>query len=116
MPQSVHAKPLWRENIVETKSRLPIIAFVSSILLPYGISTAGTPMMTTNQYWLFPLWTYVHDFGTWLGMGVIIPPFLPSFSLLPPISRQSGVLLGSTLVGHCANSIWVTSCGGDGSP
>jgi hypothetical protein len=41
--------------------------------------------MTTNQYWLFPLWTYMHDFGTWLGLGAIIPPFLPSFSLLPPI-------------------------------
>ena len=31
--------------------------------------------MTTNQYWFFPLWTYLHDFGNWLEFGFIIPPF-----------------------------------------
>ena len=63
-------------------SRGPLIAVVSGILLPYGLVTANTAIMTQNQYWLFPLWTYLHDFGTWLEYGVIIPPFLPSIDFL----------------------------------
>lgn len=38
--------------------------------------------MTQNQFWLFPLWTYVHDFGVWLGYGAIIPPFSASIGFL----------------------------------
>jgi len=56
-----------------------------SILLPYGIVTTDTVGMTIIQVWLFPLWNYVHDFGNWMGFGVITPPFLPSFPLLPSI-------------------------------
>ena len=69
---------------MQKKSRLPLIAIASSLLLPYGFGVADTPGMITNQYWLFPLWTYIYV-GNWLGFGVLIPPFLPSFSLLPPL-------------------------------
>jgi len=51
----------------------------SSVFLPYGIVTTDTPIMSTNQFWLFPFWMYLHDFGEWLGLGVIIPPFVPVF-------------------------------------
>ena len=79
---------------MQKQSRLPLIAIASSILLPYGIVTTHTPIFSTNQYWLFPLWTYIHDFGHWLGFGRIIPPFLPSFSLLPPILGLIWCVLG----------------------
>ena len=79
---------------MQKQSCLPLIATASSILLPYGIVTTGTAIMTTNQYWLFPLWTYLHDFENWLGFGFIIPPFLPSFSFLPPVLGLLWCVLG----------------------
>ena len=51
----------------------------SSAFLPYGVVTTDTPIMSTTQFWLFPFWIYLHDFGEWLGLGVIIiPPFMPT--------------------------------------
>ncbi|MBY8999095.1 MAG: hypothetical protein KGD60_15340, partial [Candidatus Thorarchaeota archaeon] len=79
---------------MEKISRIPLISSMTSILLPYGIITTNTMIMTTNQYWLFPLWTYLHDFGNWLDYGVIIPPFLPSFSFLVPIMGLILCVLG----------------------
>jgi hypothetical protein len=38
--------------------------------------------MTQNQYWLFPLWIYLHDFGGSLDYGIIIPPFSASHEFL----------------------------------
>jgi len=38
--------------------------------------------MTQNQYWLFPLWTYLHDFGVWLDYGRIDFPFSASDDFL----------------------------------
>jgi len=75
-------------------SRESQIAMAASILLPYGTVTANTWIFTSNQYWLFPLWSYVHDFGNWLGFGVIIPPFLPSFSYLISILGVIFLMLG----------------------
>jgi len=63
-------------------SRGPLIAVASSILLPYGVVTTNTAIETQAQHWLFPLWTYVHDFGVWLDYGVIIPPFSASVESL----------------------------------
>jgi len=54
---------------------------VSSAFLPYGVVTTDTPAMSTNQFWLFPFWMYLHDFGNWLGFGVIIHPFVPAYPL-----------------------------------
>ncbi len=54
---------------------------VSSTFLPYGAVTAHTGLMSTNQYWLFPFWMYVHDFGNWLGFGGIMLPFVPLYPL-----------------------------------
>jgi hypothetical protein len=54
---------------------------VSSAFLPYGAVTAHTGLMSTNQYWLFPFWMYVHDFGNWLGFGGIMLPFVPLYPL-----------------------------------
>lgn len=67
---------------MERISRILLITSMTSILLPYGIITTSTISMAINQYWLFPLWTYLHDFGNWLGFGIIIPPILPTFSFL----------------------------------
>jgi len=75
-------------------SRESQIAIAASILLPYGTVTVSTMIFTTNQYWLFPLWTYLHDFGNWLEFGVIIPPFLPSFSYLLSILGVIFLILG----------------------
>ena len=71
-----------------------LIAIASSVLLPYGTVTANTWIFTTNQYWLFPLWTYVHDFGNWLGFGMVIPIFLPSFPYLTSILGLIWLMLG----------------------
>ncbi|MFW9833508.1 MAG: hypothetical protein ACFFEK_05910 [Candidatus Thorarchaeota archaeon] len=75
-------------------SRLPFIAFLSSLLLPYGIVIADTWIMTPIQIWLFPLWSYVNDFGIWLGLGILVPPFLPSFPILPSFSGLAWVIIG----------------------
>ncbi|MCK4279675.1 MAG: hypothetical protein KAW94_03770 [Candidatus Thorarchaeota archaeon] len=66
---------------MQKQSRMPLIVMASSVFLPYGIVTTDTPIMSTNQFWLFPFWMYLHDFGNWLGFGVIIPPFVPAFPL-----------------------------------
>lgn len=79
---------------MQKQSGPSLIAIASSILLPYGMLTAGTPIMITNQYWFFPFWTYIHDFGNWLEFGHIIPAFTPSFSLLPPIMGLVWFILG----------------------
>jgi hypothetical protein len=57
-------------------SRGPFIAVASSIFLPYGVVTSNTAIETQNQFWLFPFWMYVHDFGNWMGYGRIVPPLL----------------------------------------
>lgn len=62
------------------------MVFLTSVLLPYDTAITETMTMMKNQYWLFPLWTNLYDFGNWVEYGVIIPPFLPSFSALLPIS------------------------------
>ncbi|TFG28348.1 hypothetical protein EU527_17440 [Candidatus Thorarchaeota archaeon] len=62
--------------------------------MPYGVVTTSSMIESNNQYWIFPLWTYIHDFGNWLDLGVIIPPFLPSFSLLLPIVGLIWCVLG----------------------
>ena len=54
---------------------------ISSAFLPYGVVTTNSWGMSTNQFWLFPFWMYLHDFGEWLGLGVIIPPFVPTYPL-----------------------------------
>ncbi len=79
---------------MQKQSYLPLITIMSSIFLPYAIITSATPIMTTNQYWFFPLWTYIHDFGNWLEFGFIIPAFTPSFSLLPTIVGLLWCILG----------------------
>ena len=43
---------------------------VLSLFLPYGVIEVPTWIFSTNQFWLFPFWYYVHDFGVWLGNGV----------------------------------------------
>lgn len=79
---------------MQTKSRLPILAYISSIMSPYGIATISTAIFTANRYWFFPFWTYVHDFNKWLGYGFIIPPFSPSFSPLLSILGVLWCMLG----------------------
>jgi hypothetical protein len=81
-------------DTMERKSLITSIVVLTSILLPYGVVTADTPAMTINQYWLFPLWIYLHDFGNWLGFGTIIPPFLTSFSVIPSIAGLIWCVLG----------------------
>lgn len=79
---------------MQKQSRLPLIAVASSILLPYGIVITDTVAMITNQFWLFPLWTYLPVFSNWMGFGIIIPPFLPSFPLLPSVMGLLWCILG----------------------
>ena len=79
---------------MQKQSRLPLIAIASSILLPYGFVLADTAIFTTNQYWFFPLWTYLPVFSNLMGFGIIIPPFLPSFPLLPSIMGLLWCVLG----------------------
>lgn len=66
---------------MKKQSRLPLFVMASSAFLPYAVVTTGTEIGTTNQYWLFPFWRYVHDFGVWLGPGRIIPPFASTYPL-----------------------------------
>lgn len=68
-------------EFLQEKSRVPLLVIVSSAFLPYGVVITDTPIMITNQFWLSPFWMYLHDFGNWLGFGVIIPPFVPAFPL-----------------------------------
>ncbi len=82
---------------MQKQSRLPHIATASSILLPFGFVTTSTMIETSNQFWLFPLWTYVHDFGNWFGFGVIIPPFSPLFPLLWSILGLIWCVLGLSI-------------------
>ena len=74
-------------------SRKSLIAIGSSILLPYGVVITGNVIMTTNQFWLFPLWAYLPNFGIW-EFGLIIPSFLPSFPLVPSILGLIWCVLG----------------------
>lgn len=73
------------------RPHFPIIVVLTSILLPYGVVTTQSMIESTNQFWLFPLWMYVHDFGTWLGYGIIIPAILPSV-VAPPLPPSSGII------------------------
>ena len=66
---------------MQEKSRVPLFAMVSSAFLPYGVVTAHTLIESTIQFWLFPLWMYVHDFGNWIGFGMIWPSFVPTYPL-----------------------------------
>ncbi|MCK4567570.1 MAG: hypothetical protein KAU48_09705 [Candidatus Thorarchaeota archaeon] len=68
-------------EFLQEKPRVPLLVIVSSAFLPYGVVTTDTAGMSINQFWLFPFWMYLHDFGNWLGFGVIIPPFVPAFPL-----------------------------------
>ncbi len=79
---------------MQKQSRLPLIAVASSILLPYGVVITDTVAMTTNQFWLFPLWAYLPVFSNWMGFGFVIPPFLPSFPLLPSVMGLLWCILG----------------------
>lgn len=72
---------------MQQQSRLPLIAFVTSILLPYGFMITDSVAITKNQFLLFPLWIYLHGFG-------IVPHFLPTFYLLAPIMGLIWCLLG----------------------
>jgi len=58
---------------------------VTSIFLPYGAVTTSTVAMTTNQYWLFPLWIYVYDFSNWLNWSFVSPPFLSIYHIVPSV-------------------------------
>jgi len=73
------------------RSHFPVIAVLTSILLPYGVVTTQSMIESTNQFWLFPLLIYVHDFGNWLGYGIIIPAILPS-DIDPPLPPISGIV------------------------
>ncbi|MHA1935986.1 MAG: hypothetical protein ACW97A_11945 [Candidatus Thorarchaeota archaeon] len=63
--------------------RLPFVAVVFCVLLPYGVNTFDTAFFTTIQAWMFPFWYYIHDFGQWLGFGRIIPVFIDPMYPLP---------------------------------
>jgi len=78
---------------MQKRTGLTLITTASSVLLPYGVVTANTVGMTTHQYWLFPLWAYLPSFGDW-EFGLIIPPFLPSFPLVPSIFGLIWCVLG----------------------
>lgn len=78
--------------------RLPLIALVASVMLPYGVVTGNNAVFPTYQFWIFPLWMIVHDFGNWYGWGRFYPPaafpllfwglILLAFSLCVRISLQ----------------------------
>jgi hypothetical protein len=54
---------------------------ILGVLLPYGVREPGAPFFTPLQEWIFPFCYYIHDFGQWLGPGIIIPVFNPTYSL-----------------------------------
>ncbi|MGY5861227.1 MAG: hypothetical protein RTU09_02470 [Candidatus Thorarchaeota archaeon] len=66
---------------MQKKSRVPLFAKVSSAFLPYGVVTAHTLIESTIQFWLFPFWMYVHDFGNWIKVGIIWLSFVPTYPL-----------------------------------
>jgi hypothetical protein len=76
---------------MEKHSRLLYVSMLLSVLLPYGVITYSTAIFSTNQQWLFPFWYFIHDFGEWLGFGLIVPVFIDRWYPLPL------VLLGLTL-------------------
>ncbi|MFX1578338.1 MAG: hypothetical protein ACFFBJ_01740 [Promethearchaeota archaeon] len=76
------------------ESRLSYIAFLSSLLLPYGLVITDTAIMTRLEIYLFPLWSYENDLGNWMGLGIIVPPFLPSFPIFPPLFGLVWCLVG----------------------
>ena len=53
----------------------------SSAFLPYGTVTTHTYIGPTIQFWLFPFWMNIHNPRVWLGLGEIIPPFVPMYPL-----------------------------------
>ncbi|MFW9768223.1 MAG: hypothetical protein ACFFF9_13785 [Candidatus Thorarchaeota archaeon] len=67
---------------MQKQKGLIAILTATNVLLPYGTLTTSTVAMTTNQYWLFPLWIYLHDFTNWLNWSVIIPPFFSMYHLV----------------------------------
>lgn len=78
---------------MQKRTGLTLITTVSSVLLPYGVVTTSTVAMTTHQYWLFPLWIYLPNFGIW-EFGFIMPPFLSIYHLLPSIFGLIWCVLG----------------------
>ena len=70
---------------MQQQKGLTVILTATSVLLPYGAVTTSTVAMTTNQYWLFPLWIYVHEFTYYLNWSVMIPPFWSVYHLIPSI-------------------------------
>ena len=67
------------------KDLVTIFMVASHILLPYGAITTSTVAMTTNQYWLFPLWIYMYDFANWLNWSFVLPPFLSIYHIVPSV-------------------------------
>lgn len=55
---------------MEKHLRVPHVAMVLSILLPYAIIEEPTWIFSTNQQWLFPFWYYIHDYGVWFEHGI----------------------------------------------
>ena len=92
---------------MEKNLRLLYLSIASSILLPYGVLTADTPIFTTNQYWFFPLLTYLHDFGNWLNLGRIIIIFSPP---IPFIHSVLGLLWGGSAL-YVSYSLYRCSVG-----
>jgi hypothetical protein len=94
---------------MEKQSLLLILTTSSGILLPYCCVTTGSPIFATYQYWIFPLWIYMHDFGTWLDYGRFIPPFHSSFtpllSLLGLIWCVTGICISVILYKYCTGKL-----------
>lgn len=80
--------------IMHNQKCLTVILVATSIFLPYGVVTTSTVAMTTNQYWLFPLWIYVYDFSNWLNWSFIIPPFLSIYHIVPSVFGLIWSVLG----------------------
>lgn len=67
---------IWESSAL--RGRLFILT-IASIFLPYGVVVSPTAIESVLQFWLFPFWMYVNDFGFWMGLGAIVPAFTTSF-------------------------------------
>ncbi len=56
---------------MEKRSRLPYVAMILSMLLPYGVVTYSSAPLITIQEWLFPFWYYVY-YLDWPGWSIRI--------------------------------------------
>jgi hypothetical protein len=62
---------------LEKRLRLPYVAMVLSLLLPYGVIEGRTMIGTTVQQWLFPFWEIFHSYASWYGDYWGVYFFLP---------------------------------------